>query len=131
MNGPGISKGVALRPPLFMMTTQRWFIVVAVVAVVIWGEQTRRRWESHRSKYQCYRYAEELYRDCENEVLVGCGMSPPSEEAFREWKAGKSARRDHSLRIAEYYARLKMKYDRAMLRPWETVPDDPSPPPDP
>jgi hypothetical protein len=110
------------------MTTRRWIIAAAVTAFVTWGEQSRRRWVLYRSRYECFRYAEATYRDCDDEVLAYCGMSPPNEESRRAWAAGKQARRDESLRVAEYYARKKRKWARAMLRPWEVAPDDPPAP---
>lgn len=119
-----------MRVPRFRFTLRALMIAVATLTVLASGEQTRRRWELYRSRYRCYGWAEEAFRDCENEVFSYCVLSPPSEEERREWKAGVSGRRAHSLRTAEYFAKLKRKYARAMLRPWEDVPPDLPPPPE-
>ena len=71
-----------MRFPRVRYTVRRLMVAVAIVALLTWGEQSRRRWVLYRQRSECFRDAEETYRDCENEVFGYCGMSPPSDDSY-------------------------------------------------
>jgi hypothetical protein len=84
------------------MTTRRWMIAVAVVAVVLWGVPTVIQWRRIR-----FQRLSDYHRS--KIVLVG----PPSPLLARTL----------------YHSKMAEKYAEATRRPWLPVsPDPPAPP---
>jgi hypothetical protein len=102
---------------LSRMTTRRWMVAVAVVALLmgIVGEVIRelRLTRRHHEWANGYRLAEAINRG--DRVALPGGMTVQS--------AG-------SPRLADYYAEMRWKYERASRYPWLSVePDPPQPEP--
>ena len=105
------------------MTTQQYMIAVIAVAMLIWGEQTRRRWLAYREGYRASAYFEEESRKEASNPTVGfCAMVRPSEASRQRIKAEYS---DYMLRTANRYAGVKNMYARAMFHPWDLAPPEP------
>jgi hypothetical protein len=86
------------------MTTRRWMIAVAVVAVVLGGIVSPFRVYRTRQRYQSLAI---------NHAL-----------AEKAWHLANESDPD-VLKMIDYHARLKAKYERAAARPWLAVEPDP------
>jgi hypothetical protein len=109
------------------LTVRRLMIAVAVVALLVFGEQTRRRWLDYRARYEDYEFfAREMRASAEHPHLGLCGMGRRLSE--RELAELLLEEAESSLRYAAYFDALRAKYVAAMRRPWLTVePDAPEP----
>jgi len=96
------------------LTTRRLMYVVAAVALALGGE----RWWRHY--VWCHETALRHYFVARNWSRYASSGSVPSYAA-----GGVAA--DHAAMI-EHEDRLRRKYERAALRPWEPIPPDPLPP---
>jgi len=125
-------------------------IVVAVVAVAIGAEMTRRRWEDYRERATWYRilevswstwvarwkqraaeyrgYVERTKKEAEHASTErGDGPEDDVVSATQAYLFA-SERAEDCQRQVDYFGRLKTKYERAAWRPWLLVePDPPAP----
>jgi hypothetical protein len=109
------------------MTTRRWIIVVAIVALVVGGMVLARRQGVYRVRAAFYAQQEQVatrrLRHWTQEVVRFSGR-PQSDEQRRLAELMEDYSRD---RVA-YHARLKVKYRRAAHYPWLPIaPDPPTP----
>ncbi len=134
------------------MTTRRWMIFVAMVAIGIGGEMTRRRWVYYRMKAVEYAREERLLLDvAEEQDADVAGFEREAEElmeraGLHEGYSGEDGRREemarvakqnalklsrfagHTRQVAAFYGRLKRKYECAVVLPLLSVdPDPPAP----
>jgi hypothetical protein len=134
------------------MTMQRWMVAVAIVAVAIGAERTRRRWVTYRKKAAEFarleqgmiqlasaRDAEVVRRDREVEEVkkkAEAAKDFPNYQRNFE-RIVEAMARTTALMVdeagylqerADFYARLKQKYQRAARYPWLLVEPDPSEP---
>jgi hypothetical protein len=134
------------------MTTRRWMIAVAVVAVIIGAETTRRRWVAYHQQAAAYAKLEEVAQRLaggkeeevarlnqlveklrqEAESVRNDPVALKNREGMIEtWKSRvmfQSLDAEHSRREATYYGNLKDKYRRAASYPWLPVEADPPAP---
>lgn len=109
--------------PLPRMTTRRWMIVVATLAVGLSTARAFERLGALRSEYEVraaiHAWFEEIYAHAEkyDGLSFGCHATGP----FR-------ANPSLDPKLAGYHAGLKGKYTRAARRPWLPVPPDPPEP---
>ncbi len=110
-----------MRVPHVRFTVRRMMVAVAIVAALIWGEQTRRRRSYFRGRATiCRTNAAEFARAYTTGQMSIFRTKPSgpriatTRPLVREW--------------AIYYDRLWKKYERASRYPWEYVPPDPPPP---
>jgi hypothetical protein len=101
------------RPTLFrlQLTIRRLAIVVAVAAVVFWGERMRQRRAYFRQAADLHVGREYYLRAVAVGEVRGTGLEPAS-----------------ALSLADYHARMKRKYLRAASHPWRTIAPDPPEP---
>lgn len=113
-----------MRIPRVRFTVRRMMIGVSLIAIMIYGEQTRRRWLEYRDKFEQYdSIARSLERlmDGTAPALCSCmGESSAEERAMSirdrpEWMREGVA----------YVAAMRDKYAVAMRRPWLSVEPDP------
>src|SRR5262245_34825675 len=111
--------------PLPRMTTRRWMVAVAVLALVFGGQATRRRWASLTSTYRAKAVEYSLKaRVAELNALVADASSKLSDTDPSKFALADSRYRQ----ISEHYLALARKYERAATRPWLPVASDPPPP---
>jgi hypothetical protein len=115
------------------MTIRRWIVVVAVAALLLWGERARNHWR--RCQWMAYQHADE--EECELRVGADpefkeycCGMATPNPESNEVRRLRRARYRVLAMRAASYHAYVKRKFERAAWRPWEAIPRDPYDPPD-
>ena len=105
------------------MTTRRWMIAAAVVAVLTRCGQTGARWHQYRKRVEYHAserkkvgimLAPALEYRREAGRFPGCGLGQDIWERLCEQ--------------AEWHARLKLKYERTAARPWVPVAPDPPEP---
>jgi hypothetical protein len=130
------------------MTTRRWLILIAIVAIACGAEMMRRRSVSCRAKANRYALEEAKTRargersdrsaaECKKHLREIQAFAESGGGAFRvSWKslidsATRSAtiasdQAEHCHRWAAYWGALKAKYERAARRPW--LPMEPDPP---
>jgi hypothetical protein len=102
------------------MTTRRIMVVVAVVALILCGENLWRRRVTYQRRASINAiYARQFRETFEKQSLVVFAKHHGPEFA------GTPALR---LKWAEYHESRARKYQHAASRPWETVPADPPPP---
>ena len=132
------------------MTTRRWMIAVAVVAVGIGGETARQRSAYYRMKAaECAFSEENLLHVADEQDADVAGFEREAKDLMERarlhgddsgeegrWrkmarvqmqnaiKLSRFAR--HTRQVAAFYGGLKRKYKRAVLLPWLSV--DPDPP---
>src|SRR4051794_29586892 len=95
---------------------------VAVVAVLIAGEQARRRWVEYRSRANFHAVREQIFRREYPRIVELCRwqqLHPDDVRGFHFY-FGQAMVDYYSERIA-YHAELKRKYDSAVMRPWVSV----------
>jgi hypothetical protein len=97
-------------------------IAVGVIAILMGGLVIARRRTAYWVESVNHAKLEEQFRRNIVEVTRVAKARPEFAEALRKDIAY------HHRRVA-YHAALRVKYERAMRRPWEPVPPDPSPPP--
>jgi hypothetical protein len=120
------------------MTTRRWMVVVAVVAVALWWLYVRRQREAERRLVQTYelkarhnadmawlvmtKYVKELEQSIACKLEPGRGEPDPypglSIESCKGSIAGYRTQ-------AAYFSQLAKKYEYAASHPREPVPPDP------
>ena len=104
------------------MTTRRWMLAVALVALSVSGEQMRRRAAQYR--WQAERHAN-IESACRRTADLLPRMKPADWEGF----CGQMARGiRNSPRLAAYHAVLRRKYEHAARYPWLPVERDPPEP---
>jgi hypothetical protein len=109
-------------------TVRRLMIVVASVALIIFGEQTRLRYLEYRTKYECYKVDVWVMRaSAEDPQIELCGYMRLDEKDVARLRLGQV---EKSLRYARYFEALRDKYAAAMRRPWLPVEPDPPKPED-
>ncbi len=134
-----------MRLPRPRFTVRRMMIAVAVVALLVGSEMTRRRWAYFRAIAHSYAGAEEFDR-----FLLGGGTAIVRMEdgqvseihgplSFRSGAEGGGSIEvtgdpspgydaESLRRRADYHAQLRRKYERAARYPWlAVVPDPPKP----
>jgi hypothetical protein len=104
------------------MTTRRWMIVVAVVALSIAAEQMRRKSAHYRERIE--RHAK-IERAC-RETAARLPLMKPSDFAPYCGQMVRAMLR--SPRLAAYHADLRRKYEHAARYPWLFVEPDPPEP---
>ena len=105
---------------LIRMTTRRWMVAVAIVAIGFGAFILVQRSRS-------YAALAALHADDENEcrrIVEAVEGIPLDAPIWRDWAA--NARR--SRRLLQYHAALRRKYDLASRRPWLAVEPDPPQP---
>jgi hypothetical protein len=112
-----------MRMPRFRIQTM--MVTVAVVAVTIWGLKTHSRWREYQRSAAKYRFQEvvtytSLRQMRGSPTLDLSGGLPmiensPSDVALM-------------LKLAFYWGRLRIKYERAARYPWLLVEPDPPQP---
>ena len=95
------------------MTTRRWMVAVAILAVTISVERTRRRWTFYREQAASHAASEAV---CQGYADAFRGVS------------GEEDRVEQGDTLATYHALLRRKYEHAAAHPWESVPPDPPEP---
>jgi hypothetical protein len=104
------------------MTTRRWMVAVAVVALSVAGEQMRRRAVRYRGLAERHAKIELVCRRTAARLPL---MKPSDYGAFCGGMA-RNIRR--SPRLAAYQADLRRKYEHAARYPWLPVEPDPPEP---
>lgn len=94
--------------PLPRMTTRRWLIVVALVALALGAETLRERRQMYLSEADMHAFWERRF----DPQFVGDWFGPGLNDARRQ----------------RYHGRLRLKYERAARSPWLLVAPDPLPP---
>jgi hypothetical protein len=96
-----------------MMTMRRWMFAVAVVAVIMSGGATLRRWAELAAEYRraaaFHSVLAKVYRSGSH---LGSRVEDPAETS----------------RLVAHQLRLAEKYQLAARRPWLPVPPDPPEP---
>lgn len=107
------------------LTTRRLMALVAVAAVALGAESTRRRWEGLSSTYR-HRGFEFWLRAqlAEWKASVRVRRYGPSDLAYPEIADVISRGR----RRSGYFLALSRKYEQAAARPWLPIPPDPPEP---
>jgi hypothetical protein len=109
-------------------TVRRLMIIVASVALIIFGEQTRLRWLEYRLRYECYKEAVLVMRASAADPQIElCGFMRLDEKDVARLRLGQV---EKSLRYARYYEVLRDKYAAAIWCPWLPVEPDPPKPED-
>jgi hypothetical protein len=104
------------------MTTRRWMIAVAVVALSVAGEQMRRRAVQYRRQAEHHARIELVCRQTAARLPL---MKPSDYEGYCGYMV-RNIR--NSPRIAAFHADLRRKYEHAARYPWHPVePDPPGP----
>ena len=113
--------------PLPRMTTRRWMILVALLAVGLgWGlhlDRLEREYQSRTLEFS--RKVGESEADLallETRLKLRFPRMTPAEEAATRLEIRKLAE------DVAYYKRMHLKYKRAHRRPWLPVPPDPPKP---
>jgi hypothetical protein len=102
--------------------TVRWLMVaVAIVALGIGAELTRRRWVHRQRMLWHYTNAERTYRDEAKKIAAAIGRGRCDLDLALERR----------LWMAKRAAQLRENCERGASRPWESLPPDPSPPSEP
>lgn len=111
------------------MTTRRWMIATAIVAMAIWGSTVWKRAHHCRAKTE--------YHAMKADALVDRALNPPpmmslpplapltrqEEREFEEYHRIFEAReRARYFEEAEHHYRAKREFERAMWRFWESMP---------
>jgi hypothetical protein len=104
------------------MTTRRWMVVVAVVALSFVGEQTRRRAARFRLLAQRHAKIESSLR------TIAARLSLMKPSSYRQLCGQMSRVVRMSPELVEYHAALRLKYERAARYPWLAVELDPPEP---
>ena len=122
------------------MTTRRWMIAVAVVALLLTGARLVYLWWHYRSLAAMHasrevnfaRQAQQYERKhdwCAQQFAIAALGSDSDRSATWEALATSSGATAHDLRrLAEHASRIKRKYEHAARRPWLPVAPDPPPP---
>src|SRR4051812_18331784 len=122
------------------MTTRRWMIAVAIVGVAIGAEMTRRRSFAYRNKASRYASLEATWRDAgerSDRIAAERKEHLREIEAFADSGGGQfragwkplidsatqtvtvaSGKAEVFYRRAAYWGALRVKYERAVRRPW-------------
>jgi hypothetical protein len=130
------------------MTTRRWMVAVAIVAVAFWAEMMRRRSVSYRDNANRYASFEATWRDNGrrwDRIIAERKKHLREIEAFAESDGGQfraswkplidsatqlvtlaSGKGGDAYWWAAYWGALRVKYERAVRRPW--LPMEPDPP---
>jgi hypothetical protein len=110
------------------MTTRRWMVAVAVVAVMLAAAVLVRRYLSLRERGDYYETRERIQAD-RARVLgqLALGFADSNPEMAAQWRA-RAAFEDG---LRDRHARLKAKYHRAALVPWLAIEPDPPEPENP
>ncbi len=117
-----------MRTPRFRFTIGRLMIAVALTGLLIWGEQTRRRWSYYHHNYLFF-----CQLETENLELLGkpyeriqhyCGMVKPKPKSEAEWRDDEAYRRACLVEELEHFRARKLKYAKAMWRPWCPIEPD-------
>src|SRR5205085_2724116 len=88
------------------MTTRRWMLVIALIAVAIYAEQTRRRWAYFRDQaahHAEFEWGSQAYADDARGV-------PGGEQRVERGET-----------LAAYHARMRQKYEHAARYSWLPV----------
>ncbi len=105
-----------MRPPRFRLRTM--MILVAVLALSLSAAVLWLRREQYRRLAEVYSLTEKVLR-VDSHMARGTAAFPLLDL---------SDSMDRNARQADYYARLRRKYERAATRPWLPVAPDPPPP---
>jgi hypothetical protein len=114
------------------MTTRRWMVVVAIVALAFEGIRVK-RWHDY-----CLDRAAG-HAMLESEGLRGEGVhrryldydeqhyprTAGEADPWEKWRRREESQARSNHRFAEHHARMGRKYGHAAWRPWESVPLDP------
>src|SRR5262245_47973192 len=96
------------------MTTRRWFVVVAIAAVLLATELMRERWSRYRLKARMHGLQAEVNKGTVFQSTGTAAGTYAYAVANPEWAA--------------YHAEMQRKYESAALRPWLAIEPDPAPP---
>jgi hypothetical protein len=98
-------------------TVRSLMVAVAIVALGIGTELTRRRWVHCRRIVRFYAVSERHYRDEAKEIAAEIGRGQRDLDLALEQR----------LWMAERAAQLREKWERSATRPWESLTPDPPP----
>jgi hypothetical protein len=120
------------------MTTRRWMIAAAVVAVAFWGLHVRRQREAERRLVQKYEHKAQFNEEMVQMLMTGhvqelersitCKLAPGPGEHDPFPSLSIESSRNFILgfkRQAAYFRQLAKKYEYAASHPWEPVTPDP------
>jgi hypothetical protein len=111
-----------------LMTTRRWMIAVAVVAMGVWTLEVASRAQRHRSRAVAMREREMVARAA---VCLSAGAAQGDDchftvpDDFDPETAHLSPYSERYRRLLFYYRRMRQKYEMAARRPWLPVEPDP------
>lgn len=141
-----------MRLPRLRLTVRRLMAAVALAALMISGEQARRRAVDYLDRADAHatiearlrsglesssleeeveelrREFEEIDKSPDSPGPFAAQLSADSERQLREYRAEREADRREGRQWIEWHARMKERYRRAAWRPWRAV--APEPPPD-
>ena len=96
--------------------TVRWLMAaVAVVALVMGAELTRRRWAHRQQMARHYARAERTYRDQAREIA----------DEIDRGRSDLDLALERRLWMADRAAQFRRKWERGAARPWESEPSEP------
>ena len=114
-----------MRVPRLRITIRSVMIIVAVAALALAAEATRRRMANLSAAYRLRALVHQ------NKAELAEGNAIESESAYRrgqppdpkyaKWSEGFQ-------RLAEFHCAMMRKYERAASRPWLPIDPDPTPP---
>ena len=111
-----------MRPRRVQFTLRRMMAVIAITALVFWGEATRRTWVNKSMGFRAlatayWQKAVETEQMAHEIVKAAHSEDAPGVASTQQ--------------LADYYGALNKKYETAAHRPWVSLPADPPPPPSP
>jgi hypothetical protein len=102
-------------------------IGIVFIGLLIWSDQTRRRWVYYRNNYLFFCELEsenlESLAASYQRIYHYCGMTKPERRSEAEWRNAEAKWRAGVIEELEHFRDQKLKYDQAMWRPW--LPIDP------
>ena len=118
----------AMQLPCLRLTIRSMMVVVAIAALALAGEATRRRMAELSSVYRL------RATECEIKALLANLNAVRSDFEFRQGRPPNLNYASRSIRfrrLAEFHLAMRRKYEQAARRPWLHIVLDPAPPPEP
>lgn len=122
--------------PALRMTTRRWMIAVAIVAMSIWGATLWRRARLCQAGIRHHDFAGKYYAEMseshgtENRATVRDSLTPEEIEGNDRIRKLADEITAYFREKADYHFRARREYERARWRFWESVPSLPPEAPD-
>ena len=112
-----IIEGCHVRLPRLRFTVRWLMVAVAVMALVMGAELTRRRWTHRRMMARHYTVSEHSYRDQAKEIAAEISHGRQDLDLALERR----------LWMADRAAQFRRRWERGAARPWESLRPDPPP----